>query len=104
MDMRKDIDKLAAIVRDTMEQDPYCEGNVFIFMSRDLRKMKILYRGHKRFELTKIRLDEDKFFLPVYDENRSCYKICWSDFVALTEGVQVREMAIVDVDCGLISC
>ena len=32
--------------------------------------MKILYRGLKRFELTKTRLDEDKFLLPVFDEER----------------------------------
>ncbi len=52
------------------------------------------YRGRRRFELTKIRLDDEKFFLPVFDEQRSCYKICWSDFVTLTEGVQVTKMQI----------
>ena len=62
--------------------------------SKNLRTMKILYRGRRRFELTKIRLDDEKFFLPVFDEHRSCYKICWSDFVTLTEGVQVTKMQI----------
>ena len=75
MDMRKDIDSLSDVVR---------------------TQMKILYRGHKRFELTKIRLDEDKFFMPVFDELCSCYRICWSDFVTLTEGVQVTKMRIIN--------
>lgn len=66
----------------------------FIFMSKNFRTMKILYRGRRRFELTKIRLDDEKFFLPVFDEQRSCYKICWSDFVAFTEGVQVTKSRI----------
>ena len=87
MDMRKDIDTLSEVV-------PYIEESVFIFMSKNLRTMKILYRGRRRFELTKIRLDDEKFFLPVFDEQRSCYKICWSDFVTLTEGVQVTKMQI----------
>lgn len=94
MDMRKDIDTLSEVVRAQMGLDPCIEDSVFIFMSKSLRTMKILYRGRRRFELTKIRLDDEKFFLPVFDERRSCYKICWSDFVALTEGVQVTKMLI----------
>lgn len=94
MDMRKDIDTLSEVVRSRMSLDPYMEGSVFIFMSKNLRTLKLLYRGRRRFELIKIRLDDEKFFLPVFDENRSCYKICWSDFVTLTEGVQVTGMLI----------
>lgn len=94
MDMRKDIDTLSEVVRSQMGLDPYIEESVFIFMSKNLRTMKNLYRGRHRFELTKIRLDDEKFFLPVFDEQRSCYKICWSDFVTLTEGVQVTKIQI----------
>lgn len=94
MDMRKDIDTLSEVVRSQMGLDPYIEESVFIFMSKNLRTMKILYRGCRRFELTKIRLDDEKFFLPVFDEQCSCYKNCWSDFVTLTEGVQVTKMQI----------
>lgn len=94
MDMRKDIDTLGDVVRTQMMQDPYIRNGVFIFMSRDRRKMKILYRGLKRFELTKIRLDEDKFLSPEFDEESSCYKIRWSDYVALTEGVQATKIHV----------
>jgi len=92
MDMRKGIDRLAEIVRTEMQHDPYITNGVYVFMSRDLRKIKVLCRGLRRFELTLIRLDEEKFFLPVFDEQLSCYKISWSDFVLLTEGVQKRSV------------
>ena len=42
MDMRKDIDSLSDVVRTQMKIDPFLEGNVYIFLSKDLRKMKIL--------------------------------------------------------------
>jgi len=96
MDMRKDIGSLSNIVTTQMQLDPYTEGNVFVFLSRKLNTMKILYRGRRRFELTKIRLDDEKFFLPVFDEKLCRYKMCWSDFVALTEGVQMTKMQILN--------
>ena len=104
MDMRKDIDTLSEVVRSQMGLDPYIEESVFIFMSKNLRTMKILYRGRRRFELIKIRLDDEKFFLPVFDEQRSCYKICWSDFVTLTEGVQVTKMQIKEDVVWSLNC
>ena len=55
MDMRKDIDGLSDIVRQEMCQDPTRLNGVFLFISKNRRMMKILYRGLKRFELTKIR-------------------------------------------------
>ena len=98
MDMRKDIDGLSDIVRQEMCQDPTRLNGVFIFISKDRRMMKILYRGLKRFELTKIRLDEDKFLVPVYDEERSCYHISWSDFVSITEMVSITKLSIRSID------
>ena len=47
--MRKDIDTLSEVVRSQMGLDPYIEESVFIFMSKKLRTMKILYRGRRRF-------------------------------------------------------
>lgn len=61
---------LADIVREEMCLDPTRLNGVFIFISKKRNIMKILYRGLKRFELTKIRLDEDKFLLPLFDEER----------------------------------
>ena len=39
MDMRKGIDRLAEVVRTEMLHDPYITNGVYVFMSRDLRKI-----------------------------------------------------------------
>ena len=97
MDTRKGIDRLAEIVRTEMLHDPYIINGVYVFMSRDLRKIKVLSRGLRRFELTLIRLDEEKFILPVFDDQLCCYKISWSDFVQLTEDVQKWSVIIKNI-------
>ena len=97
MDMRKDIDGLSDIVRQEMCQDPTRLNGVFIFMSKNRRMMKILYRGLQRFELTKIRLDKGRFLQPVYDEEQKCYHISWSDYVNITEMVSTTKIIICDM-------
>lgn len=94
MDMRKDIDSLSDIVREEMCLDPSRLNGVFIFISKRRNIMKILYRGLKRFELTKIRLDDDKFLFPVFDEERKCYRLSWSDYVTITESVSINRLRI----------
>ena len=42
-------------------------------------------REYNRYELTTIRLDEGRFLRPLTDPERVGGKICWSDFVMLTE-------------------
>ena len=98
MDMRKDIDSLSDIVREDMCLDPTRLNGVFIFISKSRRLMKILYRGLHRFELTKIRLEKDKFLLPVYDEERNCYRLLWSDFITITESVSTTKLKIRGLD------
>lgn len=56
MDMRENIDILFAVVRFQMSLNPYMKDSVFIFMSKNLHIMKLLYRDRCRFELIKIRL------------------------------------------------
>lgn len=41
-DMRKSFDTLAALVRDSMKRD-LMTGDLFLFVSRDRRRAKILY-------------------------------------------------------------
>ncbi|WP_374707321.1 IS66 family insertion sequence element accessory protein TnpB [Prevotella sp.] len=46
MDMRKDIDTISEVVRSQMGLDPFLDENVFIFMSKTLCTMKILYNAN----------------------------------------------------------
>ena len=46
MDMRKDIDTISEVVHSQMGLDPFLDEYVFIFMSKTLRTMKILYNAN----------------------------------------------------------
>lgn len=98
MDMRKDIDSLSDIVRQEMCQDPTRLNGVFLFLSKNRRMMKVLYRGLQRFELTKIRLDKGKFLRPVNNEGLNSLHITWSDYVNITEIISVNELVVRDID------
>jgi hypothetical protein len=97
MDMRKDIDGLAGVVRNDMQLDPTRRNGVFIFLSKKRNIMKILARGLDRFELLKIRLDKDKFLEPIYDEESQSVRLTWSDFVTITESVSVSKLRVKNV-------
>ena len=84
-DMRKGIDGLCGIVSEQMGHNPRNPKSVFIFSGRNPRLKKVLIREYNRYELTTIRLDEGRFIRPQTDPDRSGGKICWSDFVMLTE-------------------
>ena len=97
LDMGNGMARQTAIIRTEMRHDPYLTNGVYVFRARDLKKIKVLSRGLRRFELTLIRLDEEKFFRPIFDEKLCCYKISWSDFVLLTEGVQKRSVTMKNI-------
>lgn len=101
VDMRKDIDSLCGLIREEMGEDPNRVNHVYLFFQKGLKMAKILYRGYGRYEMLKIRLDDGKFFRPTISEDRLSGKISWSDFVALTEGVSQRDIAIKYLDSAV---
>ncbi len=62
-DMRKQIDGLAAIVYENFKADPL-DGSLYLFASRCLKKLKILYWDRNGFCLWQKRLEEDRFPWP----------------------------------------
>jgi transposase len=60
VDFRKSIDGLSALVQETLSKNPF-DPNLFIFVSRDKRKVKILYWDFTGFVLFYKRLERDKF-------------------------------------------
>lgn len=85
VDMRKGIDGLCGIISDELGQNPRKPKSVYVFSGRNPRVKKVLIREYNRYELTTIRLDEGRLIRPQTDSERSGGKICWSDFVMLTE-------------------
>ena len=85
VDMRKGIDGLCGIISEDLGHNPRKPKSVYVFSGRNPRVKKVLIREYNRYELTTIRLDEGRFLRPLTDPERVGGKICWLDFVMLTE-------------------
>lgn len=66
-DMRKQINGLSVIVQEEMQQNPL-SGHLYLFCSRNRRRLKIIYWDRNGFCLWLKRLEEDKFPWPMNDE------------------------------------
>ena len=62
-DMRKQIDGLAVLVRDSLGHDPL-DGSLYLFAGMGGRRLKILYWDRNGFCLWQKRLEEDRFPWP----------------------------------------
>ena len=62
-DMRKQIDGLAALVRDGMGGDPL-DGSLYLFCGMGGRRLKVLHWDRNGFCLWMKRLEEDRFPWP----------------------------------------
>jgi transposase len=62
-DMRKQIDGLAALVQDVLEQDPFGAA-LFVFCNRRRDKIKILFWQRNGFWLWYRRLERERFRWP----------------------------------------
>lgn len=62
-DMRKQIDGLAVLVEDVLEQDPFA-NSLFVFCNRRRDKLKAVWWDQTGFALWYKRLDESKFHWP----------------------------------------
>ncbi|MCE5226055.1 MAG: IS66 family insertion sequence element accessory protein TnpB [Porphyromonadaceae bacterium] len=90
-DMRGGIDKLSYIVRTKMRKDP-CSGDVFIFLSKSRKVVKILRAEGNAFVLYEKRLTKERYLRPVYNEETGCCQMSWNSFVLLMQGVVRKEL------------
>ena len=87
VDLRKGIFRLCESIREEMSLDPSDASNVYMFMSRNRKVVKILHYYEKRPVM-------GKFKKPVFDEVSRCYRIQWSDMAYLTESIVVDRMYV----------
>ena len=74
-------------IKRELHRDP-CNGDVFIFLSRDYTRIRVYYFHHKGEILTEKGMHSSRFVNPVFlDETKQVYHISWSNFVYLLEGV-----------------
>lgn len=87
VDMRKGIDALYAVVCNRMNRDPL-SGEIFIFLGRKKDTIKILQWQRGGFVLYIKRLETGTFQPPIYDKESHSWKIKWTDFVMMIEGIK----------------
>ena len=88
VDMRKSIDGLMAIIRDTFEMDPY-SNSLFLFCGRRCDRIKALHHEKDGFCLLYKRLDEDRYQWP---RNASeARELSRQEFRWLLEGLSVEQ-------------
>lgn len=93
VDMRKGIATLAELVRRKMKADPE-NGDVFIFLSKDRRNIKILRHESNGYVLYWKKLDKERFLLPVFSIENDRYEITWDKLVLLLEGTVRKELLV----------
>ena len=88
--MRKGIDGLVALVINKLGQDPFC-GHLFIFLSRNKNRVKILHYGRGGFELYYKRLERNRFVIPKLSGDEKSYILESWQLSALLEGIFVQK-------------
>ena len=94
IDMRKGVYGLSDVVRHEMKQNPNNPNNVYIFMSKNRRIIKILHYERGFYVLYEKRPLMGKFKKPIYDDKTKSYQINWNDMVYLTESLVISQISI----------
>ena len=84
--MRKGINGLCGVVHEQMG----CEvknGDVFIFINRERKLMKLLHAEDGGMVMYVKRLEAGRFRLPHYDQESRTYFMEWCDLVMMVEGI-----------------
>jgi hypothetical protein len=89
IDMRKGIYTLYQIVKSEMKRNPL-SGEVFIFLGKNRRCIKILQWEKDGFLLYHKRLEKGAYEMPVIHSLEGDYGIEWRTFVLMMEGVVMR--------------
>ena len=92
VDMRKGIVSLSELVRRTMNASPE-NGDVFIFLGKDRRNLKILRHESNGYVLYWKKLDRERL-LPVFNTDTDRYEISWDKLVVLLQGTVRKELLV----------
>lgn len=91
---------LRGYIREKLHKDP-CNGDVFLFFSRDFRRVRLYYHHRNSEVLTDRILFDERFVCPIFkDPNKHVYHISWESFVYLMEALRQlnKEEEIDEVD------
>ena len=89
-DMRKAVNGLMILVQDILEADPF-SSHLFVFCNRLRDKIKILYWHNNGFWLFYRRLEKQRFWWPVDNEQVSV-EITARELSWLIEGLDITQV------------
>lgn len=84
--MRKGINGLCGVVHDQMGFD-IKHGDVFIFINRSCKIMKLLHAEDGGMVMYVKRLEGGHFRMPAYDPLSKSYTMEWRDLMMMVEGI-----------------
>ena len=86
-DMRKSFDALSALVLQGLKRDPLC-GDLFLFVSRDRRRAKVLYWDGTGLCVFAKRLEQGRFTAPWRTDGKTA-RLTMSELALLLEGSEL---------------
>lgn len=89
VDMRKSFDGLAAIVRSELDADPL-SGEMFLFVSRDRRRAKVLLWDGTGLCVYAKRLEQGRFTAPWNCSDSGAVRMTGSELQLLLEGMALE--------------
>jgi hypothetical protein len=89
IDMRKGIYSLYQIVKSELKRNPL-SGEIFIFLSKNRRCIKIFHWENDGFLLYHKKLVIGAYEMPLKPSFEGVYSIEWRTFVLMMEGVSMR--------------
>jgi transposase len=86
-DMRKSFDALSALVLQGLGRDPLC-GDLFLFVSRDRKRAKVLYWDGTGLCVFAKRLEQGRFTAPWRSDGKAT-RLTVSELTLLLEGSEI---------------
>lgn len=93
--MLKGIDALCGVIRHQMGRDPL-SGEVYIFMSHDKTRVKLLQWQRGGFVLYYKRLERGRFELPFFNPQTQSYSLSWHLLFMIIEGIAIQRVRFRD--------
>ena len=90
-DMRKSFDTLSALVREDLRSDPLA-GDIFVFVSKNQRRLKVLVWDVSGFWLCAKRLEAGRFAVPSgsLTKRGSRGELSTAEIESLLEGINIH--------------
>ncbi len=89
VDLRKGFDRLAALTRVVLREDPH-SGHLFVFINRRRDRAKILVWDHSGFWLLFKRLERGRFQLPEENSHSGRFMMEASELALMLEGIELN--------------